>query len=85
MNSIAHADTFFFIASIGFIVTFLLIVIALLYVISLFKSINRISKKIEKDIDNIGDTAKEFVMQLWDSTIFSWIFGKKKKAKTIKE
>jgi uncharacterized protein YoxC len=86
MNSIPHADAFFFVASIGFIIIFILIVIALLYVISLFKSINRISKKIEKDIDNIGDTAKDFVMQLWDSTVFSWIFGsKKRKAKVIKE
>ncbi len=85
MNSIAHADTFFFIASIGFTIIFLLAVIALIYIISIFKKINRISAKIEKDIENIGDTAKDFVMQLWDSTIFSWLFGKKKKAKTVKE
>ena len=85
MNSIPHADMFFFIASIGFIVTFLLIVILLAYLISIFRKINRISAKIEKDIENIGDTAKDFVMQLWDSTVFSWIFGKKRKTKTIKE
>jgi hypothetical protein len=85
MNSIPHADMFFFIASIGFIVTFLLIVILLAYLISIFRKINRISAKIEKDIENIGDTAKDFVMQLWDSTVFSWIFGKKRKPKTIKE
>jgi hypothetical protein len=46
-------------------------------------SVARISTKIEKDIDNIGDTAKDFVMQLWDSTIFSFIFGKKRKSKKI--
>ena len=82
MNSIAHADTFFLISSIGFIVIFILIVIALIYLIVIFKSINRISRKIEKDIDSIGDTAKDFVMQLWESRIFSWIFGKTKKTKS---
>jgi hypothetical protein len=81
MNTLAHADTFFLISSIGFIVIFILLAIALLYLIMLFKSIHRISVKIEKDIENIGDTAKEFIMQLWDSTIFSWIFGKKRKRK----
>ncbi len=78
-----HADTFFFIASIGFIITFLLVIICLIYLIKLLKSVARISVKVEKDIENIGDTAKEFVMQLWDSTVFSWIFGKKKKRKNI--
>jgi hypothetical protein len=71
MNTLAHADTFFLVATIGFSLLFLL------------KSIARISTKIEKDIDTIGDTAKQFVMQLWDSTIFSWIFGKKRKRKGI--
>ncbi|MES2224438.1 MAG: hypothetical protein V4478_00460 [Patescibacteria group bacterium] len=83
MNAIPHADIFFFVATIGFIIIFIVIVIALIYLISILKSIHRISAKIEKDIDNIGDTAKEFVMQLWDSTIFSWIFGKKKKRKSV--
>lgn len=81
MNSLPHADVFFLVSTIGFIVIFILIAIGLIYIISLLKRINRISKKIEKDIDNIGDTAKDFIMQLWDSAIFSWIFGKKKKRK----
>lgn len=84
MNSIAHADLFFFTASIGFVITFLLVVVALIYLISIFKKINRISAKIEKDVENIGDTAKEFVGQLGDSAVFSWFFGKKKKARGVK-
>jgi energy-converting hydrogenase Eha subunit H len=83
MNSIPHADIFFLVSTIGFIIIFILVIIGLIYIISLLKSVTRISRKIEKDIDNIGDTAKDFVMQLWDSAIFSWIFGKKKKRKTL--
>ncbi|GEM_PF-2246720 len=83
MNAISNANMFFAISSIGFILIFILIIVALLYLISLLKSIARISAKIEKDMDNISDTAKDFVMRLWDSRIFSWIFGKKKKRKTI--
>lgn len=85
MNSLPHADVFFLVSTIGFIIIFILLAIGLIYVISLLKSINRISKKIEKDIDNIGDTAKDFIMQLWDSAIFSWIFGKKKKKQKISD
>ncbi|HTH93422.1 MAG TPA: hypothetical protein VL576_03015 [Candidatus Paceibacterota bacterium] len=83
MHTLAHADTFFFISSIGFTLVFLLIAICLIYLIKLFKSIHRIVLKIEKDIDNIGDTAKELIMQLWDSAVFSWIFGKRRKRKKL--
>jgi uncharacterized protein YoxC len=83
MNEIAHANVFFLVSTIGFIIIFILVIIALIYVIKLLASVGRISTKIEKDIDNIGDTAKDFVMQLWDSTIFSWIFGKKRKSRKI--
>lgn len=79
MNTLAHADTFFFVATIGFIVIFALLAICLIYLIRLFKSVHRISTKIEKDIDNIGDTTKELIMQLWDSAVFSWLFGKRRK------
>jgi uncharacterized membrane protein len=85
MNTLLHADIFFFIATIGFVVIFILVMIALIYLILLFKTIHRISLKIEKDIDTIGDTAKNFIMQLWESTIFSWLFGKKRKKSIIKE
>jgi hypothetical protein len=84
MNTLAHANTFFFISSIGFVIVFLLIIIILFYIIRLFRSIQRIVTKIEKDINNIGDTAKEFVSQLWSSAIFSWIFGKSKKKKDLR-
>ncbi len=82
MNSLAHANAFFLISTIGFVIIFILIVIGLVYVIMLFKSILRITKKIEKDIDNITDTAKSFIAQLWSSRLFSMIFGRRKKRKT---
>ena len=83
MSSIPHADIFFFVSTIGFIIIFALFAIGLIYLISLFKSILRISKIIERDIDTIGDTAKDFINQLWQSTLFSWIFGKKKSRKNV--
>ncbi|MEO5646544.1 MAG: hypothetical protein ABIO57_02115 [Candidatus Paceibacterota bacterium] len=85
MNSIPHADVFFLVATIGFIIIFALLVVVLIYIISLFKSVNRITKKIENNIDTIGDTAKDFVVSLWDSSVFSWIFGKKRKSKNAKD
>ncbi len=83
MNAIPHADIFFFVATIGFIIIFILVAIGLIYLIALLRSIMHISLKIEKDIENIGDTAKEFVARLWESALFSWMFGKKRKRKSI--
>jgi DNA integrity scanning protein DisA with diadenylate cyclase activity len=84
MNAIPHADIFFLVSTIGFIIIFILLAAVLIYLIRLLNSVARISKKIEKDIDNIGDTAKNFIMQLSDSTIFSWIFGTKSHSDIIK-
>jgi uncharacterized protein YoxC len=83
MNSLPHANLFFLVSTIGFVIVVILLVIGLVYLIQLFKSVLRITKKIEKDIDNIGDTTKDFIAQLWNSTIFSMIFGKRKKRKSV--
>ena len=83
MNSLPHANLFFLVSTIGFVIIFILVAIGLIYIIALFKNILRITKKIEKDIDNIGDTAKDFIGQLWGSALFSMIFGRKKKRKGV--
>lgn len=36
-------------------------------------------EKVEKDIDNIGDTTKEMLDEMRDSAVFNFLFGKKKR------
>lgn len=83
MNSLPHANLFFLVSTIGFVILFILFAIGLIYLIILFRSVLHITKKIEKSVDTIGDTAKDFISQLWSSAIFSWLFGSKKKKSGI--
>lgn len=80
-NTLAYADTFFFIASIGFIITFVLLIVALIYLIKLFKSAHAIAEKIEAEAETIGEEAKDFIFDLRDSPVFSFILGTKRPRK----
>ena len=79
MQTLEHANTFFLISSIGFVALFLVLLVLGIYLIGIFKSVSRITKKVERDIDTIGDTAKEFVVDLQNSSLFSLLFRKRKK------
>lgn len=79
MNTLIHANIFFYISSLGFIIIFLIFTIISLYILSITIKINRIIKRIKKDIDTVGDTAKEFIFDLQESPFFSLFFRKKKK------
>lgn len=79
MTTLQQADIFFFISSIGFIVLFVIALVLGLYLIRIFKSVSRITEQVERDIDTIGDTAKDFVFDLRESPVFSLFFRKRKK------
>lgn len=70
---------FFFISSVGFVVLAVLISLVLIYFISILHSFSRILKVVEKDISSIGDTTKDMLEDVRDSTVFRLLFGKKKK------
>ena len=36
-------------------------------------------EKVEKDVNNIGDTTKELLEDLRDNVVFNFLFGKKKR------
>ena len=79
MNNLLHADIFFFVSTIGFIVCFILFIILVVYLIQIARSVSAIAKKVERDVDTIGDTAKEFVLDLQNNSLFSLFFRKRKK------
>jgi len=79
MNNLLHADIFFFVSTIGFIVCFILFIILAVYLIQIARSVSAIAKKVERDVDTIGDTAKEFVLDLQNNSLFSLFFRKRKK------
>jgi hypothetical protein len=40
---------------------------------------SRILKRVEKDIDDMSDTTREFFQDIQESAVFQFLFGKKKK------
>ena len=81
MNTVLHADIFFFIATIGFVLCAVLVAMLLIVVIRLVASVHRISRKIEASIDSVGGEAKELIEDLRESAVFRFIFGGHPKAK----
>lgn len=79
MNSLVHADIFFFISSIGFILLFVLAIVALVYVVGILAGIKRIASRLEHSIDHMSDEAKEFFADIQDSVVYRLIFRKKRK------
>jgi uncharacterized SAM-binding protein YcdF (DUF218 family) len=79
MNTLIHADIFFFIATIGFIILFILLAIAAYYLITFLRSVRRITLQLEHDAEAIGEDAKELMSDLRDSTVFRLLFGVKKR------
>ncbi|HEV7424308.1 MAG TPA: hypothetical protein VGO21_03910 [Candidatus Paceibacterota bacterium] len=79
MNTLMQSQIFFFISSVGFVFLWVLVAIFLFYLIRATSTFSRIMAKLEKDIDTIGDTTKDFLEDIQDSFIYRLLFKKKKK------
>ncbi|MEI8103492.1 MAG: hypothetical protein WCG84_01140 [Candidatus Moraniibacteriota bacterium] len=86
MQTLVHADIFFFIASIGFIVVTCLVAVGLVYMIVILRNVRSITEKVEAGIDTAEEEVKEFVSDLRESRVFQMLFGgrKHKKSETKK-
>ena len=84
MDTLAQSQIFFVISSVGFIILWILAAVFLFYLIRATRAFSRIINKLEKNIDEIGDTTKELLEDVRDSAVFRFLFGKKKKPARIK-
>lgn len=84
MDNLLHSEIFFLISSIGFIILWIATGVALFYIIRAVKVFSRIINKLEKDIENIGDTTEELLEDIRDSSVFQFFFRKKKKQSKTK-
>lgn len=81
-QTLAHADTFFLISSIGFIAVAALLIVGLAYMISVLRSVRRITEKIESGIETAEEDVKELVSDLRESAAFRMLFGGRGRRKT---
>jgi uncharacterized protein YoxC len=76
-----QSELFFAISSFGFVTLWILIAIFIIYLIRIMHIFSRILERVEKDIDKIGDTTKEMLEDMRESTVFRFIFGKKRRGR----
>lgn len=81
MDAIEQSQVFFLISSVGFVVLWILLAVLIAYLIRATRIFSRIIEKIEKDIDEIGDTTKEMIEDVRESAVFGFLFRKKKKSR----
>jgi large-conductance mechanosensitive channel len=79
MNALLQSQVFFFISSVGFVVLWILTAIFLFYLIRATNTFSKIMEKVEKDVNDIGDTTKEMLDDMRDNPIFNFFFKKKRK------
>lgn len=78
-----QSEIFFIISSIGFVLLWILVAVFLFYLIRAMRTIDRVMARAEKEVDTISDATKELIEDVKDSTIFHFLF-KKKKLKSAK-
>ncbi|MFA6177281.1 MAG: hypothetical protein WC694_00050 [Candidatus Paceibacterota bacterium] len=81
MSTLLQSQVFFFISSVGFVFLWILTAIFLFYLIRITRTFSRIMNKIEDNINRIGDTTKEMLGDLRDSSLFNFFLRKKKKSR----
>jgi len=82
MTALMQSEIFFFISSIGFIILGVLAAAILISALRAFRAFSRILEKAEKDIDAIGDTTKEMLDDMRESSVFQFLFRRKRKQKS---
>lgn len=81
MDTLTQSEVFFVISSVGFVLLWIFVAVLLFYLIRVTHSFSRIMDKIEDNVNRIGDTTKELLEDLRDSTIFNFLFRKKRKSR----
>lgn len=81
MDTLVKADIFFFIASIATIIFVILISICLYYLAGALRNFRDISLILKKGIENTSEHLEELVEQVEESSVFRFIFGKKKRVR----
>ncbi|MFA6257275.1 MAG: hypothetical protein WCT29_02115 [Candidatus Paceibacterota bacterium] len=81
MDTFSQSELFFLISSVGFVLLWILVAILLFYLIRITHSFSRIMDKIENSVNKIGDTTKEMLEDLRDSTLFSFLLRRRRKSR----
>lgn len=85
MNTLVHADIFFFVTTIAVIILVVLLSIALIYFIQILRNFRDISNTVRKGVDHASTHIEDLMESLENNMIFRFLFRKKKKRKKEEE
>lgn len=75
MESIIHADIFFFITTIAVIVGTIILAWSGFYLIEAFRNFRDISRTLKRGVDNAEENIEDLYHDIEESSIFRFIFG----------
>lgn len=78
------ANVFFFVSTIGFALLAVLGAVALIYSVWLLRKMNHIATRVEENIDSVGDEVKALIADLRESTLFRFLFGRRRSVRSDK-
>lgn len=84
MDTIIHADIFFFISSIFFILLSILIIMVIFYLRETLQNFRDISRTLKNGVNNASEKVGDAFSDVEDSAVYKFIFGKKKRTKKNK-
>ncbi|MCR4325603.1 MAG: hypothetical protein NUV59_02240 [Patescibacteria group bacterium] len=82
MTAVLQSQVFFFISSVGFVILGVLAVLISIAILRALNSFSSILKRAEKDIDSVGDTSREILEDIRDSSVFRLFFQKRRRYKS---
>lgn len=84
MNSILQADIFFFISTIAVVIFSVLLIIVIYYLRETLQNFRDISRTLKNGVNNASEKVGDAFSDVEDSSIYKFIFGKKRKKKKSK-
>ncbi len=81
MTTLAHADMFFFISTICFVLLTICGVVLLVYVIGIVRSIKKASDAIGTSLADMSTETKAFIKDIRESMVYRMFFGSSRKRK----
>jgi hypothetical protein len=79
INTLVHADIFFFITSIAVVVLIGVILVASYYLIPTLRNFRDVSRTLKRGVDKAEEGIENAYDRIEDSSIFKFIFGKSRK------
>lgn len=85
MDSIIHADVFFFIATLGLLVFIVATIVVTCYIVTILHDARNIIRKVQRSTDTVTDTIENIASDVRDDGVIATIGGlfhrqKKKKS-----